>query len=42
MCVARFQWNLVCENDLERTAVQVALSFGKFVGAFLFGIVSDK
>lgn len=36
------QWDLVCEHEMKRTAVQVALSVGKFLGAFLFGIVADK
>lgn len=36
------EWNLVCEHEMQRTAVQVALSVGKFAGAFLFGIVADK
>lgn len=36
------QWDLVCENSVWRTAVQVALSVGKFLGATTFGIISDK
>lgn len=36
------EWDLVCENSVWRTTVQVAVSFGKFVGASLFGILSDK
>lgn len=36
------EWNLICENSVWRTYVQVAVSFGKFVGASLFGIVSDR
>lgn len=36
------QWDLVCDREMKRTAVQVALSVGKFLGAFLFGIVADK
>lgn len=35
-------WDLVCENSVWRTTVQVAVSFGKFVGASFFGILSDK
>lgn len=35
-------WDLVCDKSVWRTTVQVAVSFGKFVGASLFGIVSDK
>lgn len=35
-------WDLVCENSVWRTTVQVAVSFGKFVGASSFGILSDK
>lgn len=36
------EWELVCENNFWRTTVQVALSIGKFSGAFIFGILSDK
>lgn len=36
------EWNLICENSVWRTTVQVAVSFGKFVGASTFGILSDR
>lgn len=36
------EWDLVCENKAWRSTVQVALSLGKFVGASLFGIISDR
>lgn len=36
------QWNLVCEDSFWRTAVAVAVSLGKFIGATTFGILSDK
>lgn len=36
------EWNLVCENAVQRTSAQVFLSIGKFVGASTFGILSDK
>lgn len=36
------QWNLICEDNFWRTAVAVAVSLGKFVGATTFGILSDK
>ncbi|CAD6992717.1 unnamed protein product [Ceratitis capitata] len=35
-------WDLVCENALQRTTAQVAISLGKFFGSFSFGIFSDK
>uniref|UniRef100_A0A1B0CRA0 Putative organic cation transporter protein n=1 Tax=Lutzomyia longipalpis TaxID=7200 RepID=A0A1B0CRA0_LUTLO len=36
------EWDLVCENNVWRTTVQVGLSIGKFIGASLFGVISDK
>lgn len=36
------EWDLVCENNVWRTTVQVGLSIGKFLGASLFGVISDK
>ncbi|GAB0091497.1 organic cation transporter protein [Sergentomyia squamirostris] len=36
------EWDLVCENKVWRTTVQVGLSIGKFLGASLFGVISDK
>lgn len=36
------QWDLVCENNVWRTLVQVAVSAGKCIGASTAGIVSDK
>lgn len=36
------EWNLVCERKALKSNVQVALSIGKFVGASVFGILSDK
>lgn len=36
------QWDLICDKNIWRSTVQVALSFGKFLGAFVFGIVADK
>lgn len=36
------EWNLVCERKALKSNVQVALSIGKFIGASVFGIVSDK
>lgn len=35
-------WDLVCENAIQRTTAQVAISLGKFFGSFSFGIFSDK
>lgn len=40
--VVSLQWNLICENSFWRTAVAVAVSLGKFIGATSFGILSDK
>lgn len=37
-----FKWDLICENEFWRTSTQVAVSFGKFVGASAFGVFSDK
>lgn len=42
MQVKSLQWDLVCDREVLRTNVQVALSIGKFIGAFLFGILADK
>ena len=36
------EWELLCERTAYRSKVQAALSVGKFVGATLFGILSDK
>lgn len=36
------QYDLVCERTALKSTIQVALSLGKFLGAFLFGIISDK
>lgn len=36
------EWNLVCERNALKSNVQVALSIGKFIGASVFGILSDK
>lgn len=36
------QWDLICDREILRTTVQVALYIGKFVGAFVFGIIADK
>lgn len=36
------EWNLVCERKALKSNVQVALSIGKFIGASVFGILSDK
>ncbi|XP_067000282.2 organic cation transporter protein isoform X2 [Anabrus simplex] len=36
------EWNLVCDRLFLRSTVQMVVSFGKFVGALLFGIVADK
>lgn len=36
------EWNLVCERNTLKSNVQVALSIGKFIGASVFGILSDK
>lgn len=32
----------MCENSFWRTAVAVAVSLGKFIGATAFGVLSDK
>ncbi|CAD7084049.1 unnamed protein product [Hermetia illucens] len=36
------EWNLVCEKAVSRTSAQVSVSIGKFLGASIFGIMSDK
>ncbi|KAJ6637384.1 Solute carrier family 22 member 16 [Pseudolycoriella hygida] len=36
------EWDLVCDREILRTTVQVALYLGKFAGAFIFGIIADK
>lgn len=36
------EWNLVCDRKALVPNVQVALSIGKFIGASVFGIISDK
>lgn len=36
------EWDLICENSVLRTTVQVAVSFGKFLGASIIGVISDK
>jgi hypothetical protein len=36
------EWQLLCERTVYRSKVQAALSVGKFVGATLFGVLSDK
>lgn len=35
-------WDLVCDNAIQRTTAQVAISLGKFFGSFSFGVFSDK
>ncbi|XP_054088411.1 organic cation transporter protein [Zeugodacus cucurbitae] len=35
-------WDLVCDQAIQRTTAQVAISLGKFFGSFSFGIFSDK
>ncbi|XP_018785564.1 PREDICTED: organic cation transporter protein [Bactrocera latifrons] len=35
-------WDLVCENAIQRTTAQVAISLGKFFGSFSFGIFADR
>ncbi|KAI9584726.1 organic cation transporter protein [Glossina fuscipes] len=35
-------WELVCENAIQRTSAQVFISLGKFFGSFSFGIFADK
>lgn len=35
-------YDLVCERTALKSIIQVALSLGKFLGAFLFGIISDR
>uniref|UniRef100_A0A1S4N1W3 Major facilitator superfamily (MFS) profile domain-containing protein n=1 Tax=Pediculus humanus subsp. corporis TaxID=121224 RepID=A0A1S4N1W3_PEDHC len=34
--------DLVCERTALKSMIQVSLSLGKFTGAFLFGVLSDK
>lgn len=36
------EWNMVCDRTVMVSNVQVALSIGKFFGASVFGIISDK
>ncbi|KAG4075715.1 hypothetical protein HA402_003540 [Bradysia odoriphaga] len=36
------EWDLICDREILRTTVQVALYVGKFLGAFIFGIIADK
>ena len=36
------QHDLVCERTALKSMIQVSLSLGKFTGAFLFGVLSDK
>lgn len=37
-----FQYDLVCERTTLKSMIQISLSMGKFLGAVLFGIISDK
>ncbi|KAK2577352.1 hypothetical protein KPH14_003472 [Odynerus spinipes] len=36
------EWNMVCDRLVMKATVQTAVSFGKFGGAFTFGIIADK
>ncbi|KAF7411863.1 hypothetical protein HZH66_000759 [Vespula vulgaris] len=36
------EWNMVCHRLVMKATVQTAVSFGKFIGAFVFGILADK
>ncbi|KAI4500619.1 hypothetical protein M0802_004211 [Mischocyttarus mexicanus] len=36
------EWNMVCERLVMKATVQTAVSIGKFVGAFIFGVLADK
>ncbi|XP_022199654.2 organic cation transporter protein isoform X3 [Nilaparvata lugens] len=36
------EWDLVCHRSHLRSFSQVTIAFGKFVGGFLFGVISDK
>ncbi|KAH8293805.1 hypothetical protein KR054_004772 [Drosophila jambulina] len=35
-------WDLTCEQSIQRTSAQVSISLGKFCGSFTFGILADK
>ncbi|VVC28385.1 Major facilitator superfamily domain,Major facilitator, sugar transporter-like [Cinara cedri] len=35
------EWNLVCDNVALKSNIQAAIAFGKFVGGFIFGSISD-
>ncbi|KAF7418175.1 hypothetical protein HZH68_000828 [Vespula germanica] len=36
------EWNMVCHRLVMKATVQTAVSFGKFIGAFVFGILADR
>lgn len=36
------QWDLVCKRLALKATVQTAVSVGKFLGAFAFGLIADK
>ncbi|XP_048506554.1 organic cation transporter protein-like isoform X2 [Athalia rosae] len=36
------EWDLVCERLALKATVQTAVSVGKFLGAFAFGIIADR
>ncbi|XP_035731374.1 organic cation transporter protein-like [Vespa mandarinia] len=36
------EWNMICSRLAMKATVQTAVSIGKFVGAFVFGMLADK
>ncbi|KAL2740284.1 solute carrier family 22 member 6-like [Vespula squamosa] len=38
----RLKWDMVCNRLAMKATVQTAVSFGKFFGAFAFGVLADR
>ncbi|XP_043487909.1 organic cation transporter protein-like [Polistes fuscatus] len=36
------EWDIVCDRLVMKATVQTAVSVGKFVGAFIFGVLADR